>query len=60
MQIGEERGGEGRRGAAEVIKAKGDNKFLDEGGNPHVGVQSYFKENATRSDLTRKDGCVFL
>ena len=37
------RRGEGRSGATEVIKAKGDNKFLDVGGNPHVGVRSGFK-----------------
>ena len=60
MRRGEERRGEGRSGAAEVIKAKVDNKFLDVGGTPHVGVRVDFKENATRSGLTRKDGCVFL
>ena len=43
-----------------MINAKGDNKFLDVVGTPHVGVQADFKENATRSGLTRKDGCVFL
>ena len=43
-----------------MIKAKGDNKILDVGGTPHVGVQAEFKENATRSGLTRKDGCVFI
>ena len=46
--------------AADVIKAKGDNKFLVVGGTPHNGVRAYFKENATRSGLTIKDGCVFL
>ena len=35
----DERRGEGRSGAAEVIKAKGDNKFLDVAGNPHVRVR---------------------
>ena len=63
--IGEERCGEEMRGerrsrAAEVIKAKGDNNFLDMDGTPHVGVRADFKENDTRSGLTRKDGCVFL
>ena len=43
-----------------MIKAKGDNNFLDVGCTPHVGVQADFKENATRSGLTRKYGCVFL
>ena len=51
---------EERSRAAEVIKAKGDNTFLGVGGIPHVGVRAYFKENATRSGLTRKDGRVFL
>ena len=46
--------------AAEVIKAKGENKFWDVGGTSHVGVQADFKENATRSGLTRKDGCLFI
>ena len=46
--------------AAEVIKAKGDNKFLVVGGTPHNGVRAYFKENATRSGLTINDGRVFL
>ena len=43
-----------------MIKAKGDNKCLVVGGTPHVGVQADFNDNATRSDLTRKDGRVFL
>ena len=43
-----------------MIKAKGDNKFFDLGGTPHVGVRADFKENATISGLTRKDVCVFL
>ena len=43
-----------------MIKAKGENKFYDVGGTPHVGVRVGFKENATISGLTRKDGCVFL
>ena len=43
-----------------MIKAKSDNKFLDVGGTPHVGVLEGFKGNATKSGLTRKDGCVFL
>ena len=43
-----------------MIKAKGNNKFLGVGGTPHVGVQADFKENATRSGLTRNDGRVFL
>ena len=42
------------------MKAKGDNKLLSVGGNLHVGVQAYFKENATRGGLTKKDGRVFL
>ena len=45
---------------AEMIKAKGDKNFLGVGGTPHVGVRSDFKENATRSGLTRKDGHIFL
>ena len=43
-----------------MINAKGDNKFFNVGGTPHVGVRAYFKENATRIGLTRKDECVFL
>ena len=43
-----------------MIKAKGDNKLFDVGGTSHVGVRSDFKENATRSGLTRKYWCVFL
>ena len=43
-----------------MIKAKGDNKFLDGGGTPHVGVRENFKENANRSGITRNYGCVFL
>ena len=54
------RRGEGRSGAVELIKAKGDNKFFDVDGTLHVGVKADFKENATRCGLTRKDRCVFL
>ena len=43
-----------------MIKAKVDNKFLDVGGTPHVGVLADFKGNATISGLNRKDGCVLL
>ena len=46
--------------AADVIKAKGDNKFLGVGGTPHVGVWADFKDNTTRIGITRKDGRVFL
>ena len=42
-----------------MIKAKSDNKFFDVGGTPHVEVRAEFKENATISGLTRKDGYVF-
>ena len=56
-RCGEKRRGEGRSGAAEVIKAKGDNKFFDVSGTPHVGVRADFNENANRSGITRKDGC---
>ena len=46
--------------AADVIKAKGDNKFLGVGSTPHVGVWADFKDNTTRIGITRKDGRVFL
>ena len=50
--------------AADVIKAKGDNKFLGVGGSvggtTHDGVRADFKDNTNRIGLTRKDGRVFL
>ena len=39
--------------AAEVVKSRGDNKFLGVGGNIHSGVRKDFTETAT--GLVRKD-----